>query len=451
LAAAITNSSTVLDFPNTITFSAHIATEKPVERVTLEYGVHGLACADVTAKAFPHVTEADTQDVAWTWDMHKTGALPTGASVWYRWRVADQTGAETVSDTYTVAWLDRVHTWQSISEGDITLHWYEGDANFAQTVLSSAVDSMSTLGQTTGVAGDFPSDLYIYASGSDLKDALLYEPGWIGGVAFPEYNIVLIGISTDQLEWGEHAEAHELTHLLVGQFTFSCTSVVPTWLNEGIAVYGQGGPEPDEQEIFDSAVTADKLMPVRALNGGFSAEPGKADLSYSESYSLVAYLIKTYGKDKMLALFEGLRGGSSSEDALQSIYGFGVQGFEDKWRASIGLASRISSAEELTPSPQPTTIPTYEPISAESLSATAPPSNAAQETETALGATASSTVTSTQVSEPSTLASPTADAAPLAKQPETGSNIALLASISVGVVILVITGFIYFVIHRRSN
>jgi hypothetical protein len=447
-AATIVDQNAILDFPNTATFSAHIALDRPIKRVTLEYGVHGLECAEVTAKAFPHITDAKAQDVSWTWDMHKSGPLPTGADIWYRWRVTDQEGAESVSSDYTVSWLDHVHTWQGISQGNITLHWYEGSAQFAQALLSSAVSSMSTLGQSTGVTGNFPANLYIYASASDLKDALLYEPGWIGGVAFPEYNIVLIGISTAQLDWGKHAEAHELTHLLVGQYTFSCTSVVPTWLNEGIAVYGQGGPETDEQDIFDSAVAADKLLPVRALNGGFSAEPSKADLSYSESYSLVAYLIKTYGKDKMSALFDELRNGSSTDSALQTVYKFGLQTFEDQWRASLNLSPSISSSEELTPSPQPTAVPTYEPISAASLAGAAATSVAAQQTETSMRGTATATVTS--ISKPDALSSPTSNKEPTTG-PQADSNPAVMAGISAGILVLLITGVIYMVMRRRSS
>lgn len=442
--AAITNKGAGISFPNTIAFTAHIQTQDPIGRVTLEYGVQGLSCATVTAKAFPKFTDAKAQDVTWTWDMHKSGPLPTGAGIWYRWRVTDKSGAEKVSTTYNITWLDRSHNWQSKTQGNITLHWYNGTAQFAQSLLSSAVSSMATLGQTTGLSGKFPANLYIYANASDLKDALLYEPSWIGGAAFPAYNIVLIGISTAQLDWGKRAEAHELTHLLVGQFTFSCVSVVPTWLNEGIAVYGQGGPEADAVAMFNSAVSSNKLLPARTLDGGFSAEPGKADLSYSESYSLVNYLVKTYGKDKMRALFEALQGGLSTEAALRSVYGFGLQAFEDKWRASLGLAPTLSSAEELAPSPQPTVVPTYEPVSAAPLapSTASTPSPAAGQGSATLAAMSSAESTATAAAHQGSVAG---------AEPPSNSSMALLAGGALGFAILLATGIIYFATQRRSN
>ena len=31
----------------------------------------------------------------------------------------------------------------------------------------------------------------------DMRDAVLYEPGWTGGLAYPDHNIVIIGIAPD--------------------------------------------------------------------------------------------------------------------------------------------------------------------------------------------------------------------------------------------------------------
>ena len=82
-----------------------------------------------------------------------------------------------------------------------------------------------------------------------MRDAVLYEPGWTGGLAYPDHNIVIIGITPDQMDWGKRTQAHELTHVLVGQLTFSCLGDMPTWLNEGLAMYGEGGPEAESASI----------------------------------------------------------------------------------------------------------------------------------------------------------------------------------------------------------
>jgi hypothetical protein len=254
-----------------------------------------------------------------------------------------------------VTWLDDAHDWRNVSRGKLTLHWYSGSTGFAEELVSSAADSLDRLAETTGVASQSPIDLYIYETAADMRAAVLYQPGWTGGLAFSEHDIVTIGISPDQLEWGKRTAAHELTHVLVGHQTFSCLGSVPTWLNEGIAVYGEGGPDQASLRAFANALAADKLFSVRALSGGFSEDPARADLSYSESYSLVAFLVNQFGQAKLNQLFGDLRQGVTIDDALRHIYGFGLDGLEDRWRAALG-APAVRRADTTPTATTPTSV-----------------------------------------------------------------------------------------------
>ena len=71
--------------------------------------------------------------------------------------------------------------------------------------------------------------------------------------------------------------------------------------------------------MFDEALKDNTLLPVRSLSGGFSEDPTKADVSYTQSYSLVKFLIDKYGQDKMLNLLRTLRDGATVDEALQQI------------------------------------------------------------------------------------------------------------------------------------
>ncbi len=107
------------------------------------------------------------------------------------------------------------------------------------------------------------------------------------------------------------------------------------------------------------------LLSVRSLSGGFSEVSDKAFLSYSESYSLVKFLIETYGQDKMTALLVSLRDGTTIDEALQQTYGFDVDGLEDAWRQAIEAEPRAVSAQP-TAQATPTFVPTIVPISGSS-------------------------------------------------------------------------------------
>jgi hypothetical protein len=129
-------------------------------------------------------------------------------------------------------------------------------------------------------------------------------------------------------------------------------------------MYGEGGPQEAEQTQFDQAKANDQLPSLESLTGGFSEESDRATISYTESYSVVNFLVKTYGRDKMTALLLQLRDGATIDEALQSIYGFDTNGLEDAWRASIGAAPRTGTSN-LTPVPTPTMVPTIVPFSAQ--------------------------------------------------------------------------------------
>ena len=361
--ANVIDNEAVLDFPESATFRATITSDSEIQTIVLEYGNEGYTCGEVIAKAFPQFTPGKTVNAEWTWEMRQSGSLPPGATLWWRWRVTDVNGNESVSETKTVTWLDDIHEWQSISNGDLVrLHWYEGDQTFANDLAKAAYSGLQFNETNSGLKAKSPIDIYIYADTNDLKDAVLYEPSWTGGQAFPNQNIVILGISQRDLDWGRDAIVHELTHVLVGHLTFSCLGDVPTWLNEGLAVYSEGELDSSSQRYLDDAIQADTLLTVRSLSAGFSEMSDKAHLSYNQSYSITKFLIETYGQEKMTSLLIGLRDGLAIDEALTQTYGFNIDGLEDAWRHAIGAQPRPVSAQP-TAQPTPTWVPTIVPIS----------------------------------------------------------------------------------------
>jgi len=418
-----------LDFPNSVTFSGRFSSDSQITAVTLEYGTTEQTCGTVIAKAEPDFTPGKNVSVQWTWDMHQSGSLPPGATIWWQWAVEDASGV-TRTPRQSIIWLDDQHAWKTISGGNANLHWYDGSQSFGQQMHDAAASALVRMENDTGLKAEAPVDLYIYGSYTDLGNSLLYEPGWTGGEAFPENNIVVLGIATDNTAWGKTSIAHELTHVLVGHLTFSCLTSVPTWVDEGLAVYSEGKLESTSQAQFDQAVKDDTLLSVRSLSGAFSEVPGRAYLSYSESYSLVKYLLDTGGREKMNTLLLQLKDGVPIDEALTSVYGFDVEGLEDAWRAAIGAKPR-SLAANPTAQATPTIVPTIVPFAGVS-------SNDMQATQTSLGV-------------------PTATAIPplppAAPTPATSGSTGRLAALGgLGVLcclILVIIGGVIFLVVRK--
>ncbi len=361
-----------LAFPNSATFSATLKSSAPIESIALEYGNEQQTCGDVTAKAFPQFTSSSTVKVSWTWDMRQSGSLPPGATLWWRWRYTDQSGAEYISEIKTATWLDSEHPWQTISGDDLNIHWYGLDASFAQTMLDAGLEGIRRNEQQAGLLPDGAIDVYVYPNYDDMRDAILYEPSWTGGLAYSDFNIVIMGVSGSDATWDKNTVIHELTHVLVGHFAFSCIGTIPTWLNEGLAMYSEGELDGGMKSMLERAIRDNSLISLRSLNSSFSELPEKANLSYAQSQSVVKFLIETYGQEKITQLLAALRDATPIDNALREIYGFDTDGLEDEWRESLDAAPRPVSAQP-TSQPTPTFVPTYAPISGVPLAVTPTP------------------------------------------------------------------------------
>jgi hypothetical protein len=431
LQSEVTRNEVTFEFPKTATYQLSVNHPVDITSVVLEYGNKQQTCGEVVANAFPQFTPGKQVEAEWTWEMLQSGSLPPGSQLWWRWRITDANGNETVTDTKTANWLDGSHNWRTVTNGDyLRLHYYKGDQSYINELSQAAADGLKFNETQSGLKADAPIDLYIFANTDDMKDAILYEPSWTGGQAFPEENIVIIGISPSELDWGKRAIVHELTHVLVGHLTFSCLGDVPTWLNEGLAVYSEGPLDGASQDQLGQAIRDDTLLSVRSLSGGFSEVSDKAYLSYSESYSLVKFLIETYGQDKMTSLLVSLRNGLTVDDALKQTYGFDIDGLEDGWRQAIEAEPRAVSAQP-TLQPTPTFVPTIIPVSGNSGTV-------------ALQATPSPIPTSSSNGQP------TGTVAPQRGQPPLSLTLLLLALCCIFILLIgvVILGF---VVRRQSQ
>jgi hypothetical protein len=298
--ADVTRDRVEIDFPTNAVFSATVTADEPITEVVLEYGSRQLSCAEVVAKAYPQFVSESTVEVSWTWDMRQSGSLPPGARLWWRWRFSDASGREQVGPIRDAAWIDDQHEWRTYEGGEfVRLHSYDPDVSIPQQLTVAAREGLLYSETHAGLRPQAPIDIFIYSSNADMREAILFEPSWTGGLAFPEHDVVILGVSSSELAWGKLAIVHELTHVLVGHLTFSCLAVVPTWLNEGLAVYSEGGLDSDSQAQLEAAIQGDTLLSLRALSSGFSEASSRAELSYSESYSVVSYLIDSHGQGRI--------------------------------------------------------------------------------------------------------------------------------------------------------
>jgi hypothetical protein len=304
--------------------------------------------ANVTSEAWPVFTPSSTVDAEWTWDMRKAN-LPTGAKVQYWWTIEDDAENIETSEVYFVDFNDTRYSWQSISEGPLTLYWYKGEKSFAQELLDAGTQALEKLAGDTNSRLERPVIIYIYANSQDLQGSMIFPREWTGGVTFAEFSTIAIGVSENELEWGKNALAHELGHMYTHQHTYSPYGAsLPTWIDEGLAMYAESDKDVYLEKTFQKAIAENELISLRSLSSPFSAVPEVAYLSYAQSLSVVEYLINNYGREKIMHLLTAIKEGESCDQALTEIYGFDQDGLEAQWREAI-----ISSAEPETSQKKP--------------------------------------------------------------------------------------------------
>jgi hypothetical protein len=318
-----------------MTFSMRGTSASDITDVRLQYTVSKMNYANVISEARPIFTTGRTVQAKWSWDMRKS-ALPAAAKLQYWWVVKTSAGDLTVSEKHSASFNDTRYTWRTVTSAPVTVAWYDGSNSFGQALLTGAQEGLTRLKQDTGATLDKPVTVWNYAGSRDLQGAMIFAKEWTGGAAYPDYGIIVLGVSTSNLDWGRKAIAHELGHLVVNQLTFSpWSSSLPVWLNEGLAMYAEGQSASYDADTLNIAIKSGNLISLRSLSAPFSAIPAVAILSYAESYSVVNYLIKTYGKDKMLAMLTAFRQGSTADDALSRVYELNQDSLFSRWKQSV--------------------------------------------------------------------------------------------------------------------
>jgi hypothetical protein len=328
----VVDSSAQVVFPMAISFGLTAESDVNITDVRLHYRVDRMSFAPVISEVLPDFQPAPEVTTSWSLEMVRIGGLPPGASVEYWWTVEDAKNNTVATTPTKVSFEDSRYNWQSLTEGLVNLYWYQGDETFARELLAAVDQALESLKEYTGAELEGQIKLYIYASAQDLQGSMIYPQEWTGGVAFSRYGIMAIGISPDDLDWGKRTIAHELTHLVISQVTLNPYSDLPVWLDEGLAMHSEGPLESVFQDYLNGAIAQGSLISVRSLASPFSAYAGEAALSYAQSYSIVEFLITSYGQDKMFELLSTFREGATYDGALEKVYGFDMDGLDALWR-----------------------------------------------------------------------------------------------------------------------
>ena len=297
--------------------------------------------------------------------------IPTGTRLSYYFDIRTADGQRLETEPQVLVYLNRGLDWDSVSDGLINVYYYHHTSeseNRANQVLQVAADTYAHMGPILGVELTEPMNLVVYSDYADMRVALPPKSRVAAqqlrtlGQAFTTERTLLVDGSNDVFV-GDNilsTTAHEFTHLLVADAAGSAYGQVYTWLNEGLAVYSEGGNS--EFGLYvNTAVRNDAVPPLASLRT-YAGTPQETLRNYGLGHSVVTYMLDTYGQEPMTALFASLRTVHNFEKALAEAYGLSIIELDNEWRESLGLSPRelstpVLPAFQAIPTRRPTPTP----------------------------------------------------------------------------------------------
>jgi hypothetical protein len=376
-AAQVTDSTAESKFPEGMRFTVQIDNPSAVKSLRVLFRVVGgrlpryeyLPLPDASGKAGVLV-RTDTGD----------RYVPPGVVVEYSFEITDQQGNVTATESKRFVFDDVKFQWQEVSNPRVTIRYYGPITRRAETVRDAVDDTMQRIGYGLfGLKQIDPVRLTLYNNWADMSRALppsssvQREQLITEGLSFSNFGVILL-LASDNTVRG--LASHEMVHYLVEQALGGFNALLPVWINEGLAEYGNVEPSQVYEQYLTLAIVRGTLKPLTSL----SQMPGKSEdviTVYGQGRSLIEFLIEDQpdGAAKLRQTFAALRQGRSIDDALMAAYGMDRFSIDQAWRKKLGITP-LSADTRQSPIPQaerPTVAPLPFPASSSGQSSTAQP------------------------------------------------------------------------------
>ena len=355
----VLSDTAVIDFPLSIEFQLAYQTTAEINDISLFYAIDKRSCGD---QARVHVApDPEDGQVSWEWDLTKSYSMPPGATLFWHWQITDVEGEVLTTEEQTILFDDPNFEWQTYQEETITIEWSVGDLQFAKDLHQIITDAVNSLSLNAGLQLEGDLKFIVYPTSTDLAEAGVRLPEWVGGVAYPDFNIIILAIAPDEYAWAKEVIAHELSHLITHGLIFNCVGGdIPTWLDEGIAMFSESPTEVEEMNLVVQYLEIGELPKLLSLSNGFSADTDAAHLSYTQSSAVVHFLIGEYGKENLALLLDSVKSGRNFDVLMEEIYGFDTNELDSLFRISLGFDPLPGFDLNAIPTeaPQNTAIPT---------------------------------------------------------------------------------------------
>ena len=349
-------------FPDTLTFKATVSADTDLARVEVRYTI----LPDGTdAFGGPTFGAGKTATVEFELKVNDPprAYFPSGSTFRYYWWAEDMNGTTFQTDPVDYLYLDNRFEWQPIELGSLTLYFHSGSQPYAEALAQVGNEGLQRTGALLGVTVPFPVRVFLYNDPDEMVPALsqrseAYSERVVTGGVRVSSDLVFVAKGFDNTP---DTLRHELAHVVTKVAGVGAFGDLPTWLDEGTAVYAQSEPGEGYEDAVNDAIANDRALSLRAM-GSQPNDPGLVNLAYGQAWSVVKYLVDTYGQPTFAQFFAEFKKGATPDDALTATYQLTTDGLDAGWRAAHGLPERPSSTPTTAPSTSATPGATLTPF-----------------------------------------------------------------------------------------
>ena len=327
----VLSTSHEIEFPTQIVLRLDAESESNITDITLHYN---LGRREALIYGYPSFTPAPRVSADFTIKADGADYVPSGVDIRYFYVIKDAAGNELESEPLLLEYKDPSFEWQRLERDYVTYLWHDRPVS---SVVSVAGIVEARLEPVTRLLGSAPASHKKAVIVNDGAEAALSFPSvsrtatenhLYGGFAFGELDVfVLVGLDPNGI-------VHEMTHLLLDEAIDSPFARIPSWLNEGLAMYFESGARGRDTTV-SRAADQGRLLPLRSM-GNVPGRPEDVRLFYAEAWSIVTHMMNVHGEGRMSALLNAIDDGQPVEEALPAVYGVTLDELQREWQDGIG-------------------------------------------------------------------------------------------------------------------
>src|SRR4030067_469081 len=154
-----------------------------------------------------------------------------------------------------------------------------------------------------------------------------YLPDWSLACAIPDQYLIVLKSPDRHHYRKELAEVlqHELAHIFAGDYTNHIR--LPTWMNEGFAVWFSEKWGWSEKILVARAVLTGSLLSLHQVDSLFKFQQSKAQLAYSLSFLAISHVEAQYGEGALRKVLDEYVSRRNWDDAFLKTTGLNYAGF----------------------------------------------------------------------------------------------------------------------------